>query len=319
MRIAIIGAGFAGLSVAWHFQQMPCCDITVFEKKGIGGGASGVAAGLIHPYSGEQGRRSLFATEAIEIARNLFFLVEEKIGKPIIIQQGIVRYVQNDQQLQMFLAHCQKYGDVWQDGENRFWIESGMTIDCQRYLEGLWSILSEKGARLVLNEVSNLDSLKDFDLIVVAAGAGAIKFSEFKVLPISVLKGQVLKCRISEQRQLPQASTICKGYIALSRESKTCYVGSTYQRGDLSEDPQPELAKEELFPKISFFFPNVSELTVVDCYAAFRVARSGHYLPIATRVERNIWALTALGSRGLLYHAFFGREMANEIFKNRLF
>lgn len=45
MRIAIIGAGFSGLAAAWYFLQQPHLEVTVFDKKGIGGGASGVAAG----------------------------------------------------------------------------------------------------------------------------------------------------------------------------------------------------------------------------------------------------------------------------------
>ena len=315
MQIAIIGAGFSGLSLAWNFQQKGGCEITIFEKKGIGGGASGIAAGLIHPYTGEQARRSLFASDGIKATQELIAIAEKELGKQVVLQSGIIRYVQNEDQHQRLLSHCQSFKDVKPHSSNSFLIESGMTIDSPRYLEGLWCALAGKGVKLVLSEVTDLSSLKGFDHIVVAAGAGAKQFPELNSLNISILKGQVLKCRVPKTAEFPKSSSICKGYVALSQDPEVCYIGSTYQRGDLTDNPQLELAKEELFPKIAFFFPSVVDLKVIECRAAFRVNRIGHYLPIAARVGRNIWVLTAMGSRGLLYHAYFAKELVEEIAK----
>lgn len=313
MQIAIIGAGFSGLSVAWHFLQNTNCKITLFEKKGIGGGASGMATGLVHPYAGEQGRRSIFASEGIKTTQELIAIAEQELGEKVIVQSGIIRYVQNEKQRQMFLSHCRSFGDVKPISANGFLIESGMTIDCPRYLEGLWRAVVAKGAELILSDVTDLRALSGFDQIIVAAGAGSKQFPELSSLKMSILKGQVLKCHVPETVRLPGASSICKGYVALSHHPKTCYIGSTYQRGDLTENLQPELAKEELFPKIAFFFPSVSDLKVVECRAAFRASRIGHYLPMAAKVGGNIWTLTAMGSRGLLYHAYFGKELVDKL------
>jgi glycine/D-amino acid oxidase-like deaminating enzyme len=315
MRIAVLGAGFSGLSVAWHLQQMSECEIVLFDRKRIGGGASGMATGLLHPYVGEQGRRSVFATEGIAATKELIGVAEDRLGEKIAFQEGIIRYVQNEEQRQMFLSHRHQFGDVRQHGENSFWIQSGMTIDCPRYLDGLWHALAEKGVQLVLNEITDLSSLREYDQIVVAAGAGVKQFPELDSLRISNLKGQVLKCRTPSSLQLPEASTIGKGYLALSQEPNVCFIGSTYQRGDFTDTPQSELAKEQLFPNIRFFFPEVARLEVIDCRAAFRVMRMGHYLPIATRVKDNVWVLTAMGSRGLLYHAYIGKVLARDILR----
>jgi glycine/D-amino acid oxidase-like deaminating enzyme len=141
-------------------------------------------------------------------------------------------------------------------------------------------------------------------------------FPELQVLRISTLKGQVLKCKVPDKGRLPEASTICKGYIALSQEPNICYIGSTYQRGDSTVTVQSELAKKELFSKVGYFYPEVENLEVIDCRAAFRVTRVGHYLPIAAKVRDNIWVLTALGSRGLLYHAYFGKELVFNILQS---
>ncbi|KAK8545306.1 hypothetical protein V6N12_026142 [Hibiscus sabdariffa] len=55
LRCAVLGAGFAGLSVAWHLLKESPKDlhlhIDLYDEMGIGGGASGVSGGLLHPYS----------------------------------------------------------------------------------------------------------------------------------------------------------------------------------------------------------------------------------------------------------------------------
>ncbi|XP_043813610.1 uncharacterized protein LOC110617837 isoform X3 [Manihot esculenta] len=55
LRYAVLGAGFAGLSVVWHLlKHSPKGSnlrIDIFDEVGIGGGASGVSGGLLHPYS----------------------------------------------------------------------------------------------------------------------------------------------------------------------------------------------------------------------------------------------------------------------------
>eukprot|EP00268_Persea_americana_P057036 TRINITY_DN6802_c0_g1_i10.p1 TRINITY_DN6802_c0_g1~~TRINITY_DN6802_c0_g1_i10.p1 ORF type:complete len:212 (-),score=41.31 TRINITY_DN6802_c0_g1_i10:1077-1712(-) len=55
LRYAVLGAGFAGLSVAWHLLKHSPKDarvcVDIYDELGIGGGASGVSGGLLHPYS----------------------------------------------------------------------------------------------------------------------------------------------------------------------------------------------------------------------------------------------------------------------------
>lgn len=55
LRCAVLGAGFAGLSVAWHLlfhsPKELKVHVDIFDDVGIAGGASGVAGGLVHPYS----------------------------------------------------------------------------------------------------------------------------------------------------------------------------------------------------------------------------------------------------------------------------
>src|SRR5579864_6815899 len=91
MKIAIIGAGLSGLSLAWHL--IDSASVTLFDHKGIGGGASGIAAGLMHPYPGQQGLRSFLATEGLLATKRLLAVAQKKSALPLALENGIIRYL----------------------------------------------------------------------------------------------------------------------------------------------------------------------------------------------------------------------------------
>lgn len=54
-NFAVVGGGFAGCAVAWHLlaaaRARAPIAVTLFDGAGLGGGASGAAAGLLHPFT----------------------------------------------------------------------------------------------------------------------------------------------------------------------------------------------------------------------------------------------------------------------------
>jgi glycine/D-amino acid oxidase-like deaminating enzyme len=304
MRIAIIGAGFAGLSVAWHLEEGH--EVVIFDPKGVGGGASGVAAGLLHPYVGEEGKRSLHALEALQAATSLIETVQTHLQEQIVYP-GLIRHLFTKEMQERFVSHGNTYKDVTRLDEERFWISSGMTVDCPRYLEGLWQLLTKKGVTLVLRSIQDLQELSHFDKVVVAAGAGVKAL--LPSLPLSFVKGQVVLCRVPEGVALPEVSSHSKGYLALLKDQKICTIGSTYERQEVDETPHLSFTLSYLLPKIKQFFPEVERLEPLECKAAVRVIRKGDYFPLLAKVQDRVWVITAFGSRGLLYHALLGKMM----------
>lgn len=314
-RIAVIGAGFAGLALSWYlFHFFPKCQLTVFDEKGVGGGASGVATGLIHPYVGEEGKRSLQGTEALCLTHELIDAVEKQEG-PLIISRRIVRSIFTKEQDLLFSSHIDRYGDVQKEGEGRYLISSGVVIDPRRYLEGLWAAIERKGGRLICQQVKEVGDLSSFDAIVLAAGAGISSFPEGEGIKVNRLKGQVLTCRLQSLTPLHEAR-IGKGYIVPLKDQMTCHVGSTYERRATSMEPNLKEASIKIFDKVSHFFPGIKELQPLSCQAGMRVCRIGHYAPMIGKVTPKVWVLTGLGSRGLLYHAYLGKMGAEAILAN---
>lgn len=313
MRIAIIGAGLSGLSLAWHLNCSGRCAVTLFDHQGIAGGASGIAAGLMHPYPGQMGMRSFLASEGMDATRRLLKIAQEKSPVSLFKDTGILRYPHHAEMRSVFLAHGERFNDIepWEDGA--FLIRSGMTIFCRPYLQGLWAAAHACGVILEQKAINNLHDLSSFDTVVLAAGAGNCAFAETRALRLELLKGQILKCKIPEGVSFPHYSLIGKGYIAHALEEGFCYFGSTYERGQLSEHPDIDKAQAELIPKAERIYPTASTFPVVDCQAAFRVMRIGHYYPMAGKLTSHVWICTALGSRGLLYHGLLAEKMAEAI------
>jgi glycine/D-amino acid oxidase-like deaminating enzyme len=308
-KIAIIGAGFSGLSAAWHLLDN--ASVTVFDHKGIGGGASGIAAGLMHPYPGQQGLRSFLATEGLAATKKLLEIAQKKSALALALENGIIRYLHNEEMRSIFLSHAENYGDVERCGSDAFLIRSGMTIFCKPYLEALWQVLAERGVQLRRQKVSDLSELASYDHVVLAAGSGTLEV--VPGLKLELLKGQILRCKIPENVDFPAQSVIRKGYIAHAREERLCYIGSTYERGQLSELPDRERAEKELLDKAQQMHPEAHLFPILGCLAAFRVMRIGHYYPLVAKLKENIWIATALGSRGLLYHGIIGEYLSKAI------
>jgi glycine/D-amino acid oxidase-like deaminating enzyme len=312
MRIAIIGGGLSGLALCWHLVKFPNCQVTVFEKKGIGAGASGVSTGLLHPYAGEQVRRSWRAEEGINATCALLKVAEDELKKKIILSKGVIRILEDKEQQEQFARHFFSYGDVEKLDESRFLVASGMTIDVPKYLKGLAQASISKGAKFVIQEIKDLSELEEFDVIIVAAGSSSFAFEGCSVPKADLTKGQVLTYRLPDGVPFSH-SLVAKGYISLSDQPDVFHLGSTYERDFHTEDPCVEKAVRELTPKLSFFFPELKHYSLLDCRAGIRVGRRGHYHPFADRMNQKCWLLSGLGSRGLLYHAYAAQNLVEAI------
>jgi glycine/D-amino acid oxidase-like deaminating enzyme len=283
-KAAVIGAGFAGLAAAYFLSEK--FQVTLLDQKGIGAGASGISSGLLHPYPGEKGRLSWHAEEAMAMAKKLIQEAEDALGSPVANRNGILR-----------LGPILNPGpDVVELGPEKFLITSGMTVFPKLYLQGLWLVCQKRGVKLQIEKVSSLEALQGYEMVVLAAGAGIRSFKEQEKLKINFVKGQILTCALEEPLERSISSKI---YTALTENPLKCHVGSTYERDVIDEIPDQEKAVSLLKPT----------LPVLDCRAGIRVTNPAHYFPILEKVGSRHYVITALGSRGLLYHALLGSRL----------
>ncbi|MES2199510.1 MAG: FAD-dependent oxidoreductase [Chlamydiota bacterium] len=305
-KAAVIGAGFAGLAIAYHLLSRGI-EVDLFDQKGVGAGASGVASGLLHPYAGEQARRSYLADEALVEAKTLIALAQSFSKKPVADFSGVIRKA-TAAQAKMLLSHKEMYKDVEVLDESTFLITSGIAVHSKRYLEGLFLALQAKGLQWKIQKILFLEELKEYDNYFLALGAGVFAFPELERFSLKPVKGQVLTCKWPLNIPSLEHGLIGKGYV-VPLENGRVHVGATYERGLFDEEVDMEKALVDLGPKVKVLVPGWENIEVEGCMAGVRVSHTGHYFPLTEKVGEKGWMLAAMGSRGLLYHGYASKML----------
>lgn len=307
MKVAIIGGGLAGVATAFFLQRSGKAEITLFDAVGIGGGASGICSGLIHPYPGLHVRRSYKAWEAFTIVKELLSTAENTSSKMIAQEYGILRHAFTQEQCLRLREYQKKWGDVEELNEELFFIHAGITLFSKQYLQCLWQTCERLGACFMQEKIKELTSLcTSFHCIIVAAGWGIKDLLDPVALGIKFLKGQIVKVK---GIPLHKRSFVGNGYISFLPQNDYYEVGSTYERTFENDLADKELAYQLLKEKGL----QISQEEVVDCKAGVRVMNGSNYLPLVKRISEKIYVFTGLGSRGLLYHGMYAKYLAQII------
>jgi glycine/D-amino acid oxidase-like deaminating enzyme len=322
-KIAVVGGGLAGLSVLWHLVQHPFVQATLFD---IGGGASTVSTGLLHPFPGKEALRSLRSEEGLQATKALLHIAQDALQKPVFEESGILRLAVTETQKKDFHLRSQEDSDaIWWDKAQvldllplaapapGIFVPKGITVYSKRYLEGLWLACQKKGAKLEKQEIHSLSDLTDYDAIILTAGASTLRFEECKNLPLSLTKGQALICRWPERLPL---SLVSQGHLTPTEDPHLCQIGSTYERQFFNSHPDPAKALE-LLHKASLFYPPAKDFKVEAIRSGIRIAPKIGYQPLTQKIHPNAWVFTGLGSRGLLYHALLGKEIVDEVLRKK--
>lgn len=276
MKIAILGAGFAGLSLAWHLLHQSKLSIAVdlYDPLPIGSGVSGSSSGLLHAFSGLHAKRAWEADIAMHMAHILITAASKAIASPLILSQGILRPACSSEQKEDFLLAAKKYpkevewwnpsqclskipslhfGALKEEGGGLY-VRDAVTLNTKLYLDGLWQAVAKSGGRLIAEEVTALNTLEEYNHIVLCLGGGAVDLLG-EILPIRALKGQLLKFKWPQDVPPLPCSLVGKGYLVMSEDQKHCYAGATFEREFESEKPNLEVAKPLILEKITPFFP----------------------------------------------------------------
>ncbi|HSW72561.1 MAG TPA: FAD-dependent oxidoreductase [Chlamydiales bacterium] len=305
-KIAIIGAGYAGLASAYYLLQKGC-QITIFDS---GGGASRVSTGLMYGYPGEHARKSEYADLGIKETIHLLNVASDHLGKAVYQKKGIFRPAMIDKQKESFQKSLSLHPElIWWEKEKvqemlpecipipGLYIENAYQVDSKLYTEGLLGYLQTRGVEYQKKQISSLDELSSFDSILVT---GTLAFHN---PGCGITKGQALICK--SNRNFP-CNISGKGHMSFA--NGICMLGSTYERD--YQDDKPDLAKAiSLKEQAALFFPQAKDLEVMECVSAFRIAKRGSYLPLIKRISEKATLFTGLGSRGLLYHALFASQL----------
>lgn len=323
--IAIIGAGLAGLSAAWHLLNDTSITVTIFDASGIAAGASGMSTGLLHPFAGPHSKLNPEGWEGYSQTLELLKESERFVGC-VYKSTGMYRPAITEIQLEKFaIAAKSNPKDItWLSSEEMLkavcgvaplpgiYIAAALTVYMRKYVQGLWLACQQKGAKLSLHSVKSLEELSSFDSIIVAAGAGYSDIPEVSSVKLSKIKGQQLALELPDA--LSQLITPINGPVTIlaSEKPRLCIVGSTFERNFTTSEVDQQKAEDELLPRLKELYAPFYSGTVVGVQAGMRISAPGR-LPVALQINKNTWVFTGFGSKGLLYHALYGKRLANVV------
>lgn len=319
-HIAIIGAGFSGLAVAYYLTQNGH-PITIYDPAPIGENASGISAGLLHCYTGARAKPPKDADLKLESTVELLKASSQALGEPVYAKSGLFRPALYEEQEVDYRKRADEDPNVrWMTVDEvhdhcptmlkcpGIWISNGYQIETKRYLQGLWSACESHGAKWKSRAVSTIEELTE-DQVIVTTGASQIK--ETKDLPVHPIKGQILEVEWEPPLPFPISANI---YFVPGSSPNSCYIGGTFEHHFTSPSADEKTAKELLVPKIRNLFPQMEEIKVVGVQAALR-ASTPNRLPFLQKINKRTTVLIGMGSKGLLNHAFYAKKLVLDFAK----
>jgi glycine/D-amino acid oxidase-like deaminating enzyme len=321
MKIAIVGAGFCGLACSWYLVNA-AQSVTLFDRIGIGAGASGVPSGLLHGYAGPKATLSWQAEEAYADAVSLLETIGASSSTPLFYRNGILRPVTSGLDANALQETAKRYSDTewWEIKKCRefvpalldlpgLFIRSGIVVDCPLYLRALWNRCQSLGAQFVQAEIYHPGDLKEFDQIIFTVGSGQINIRELNAPMIALIKGQTLELEWQNDEMLPFA---LNAGVQFSQITKECaYAGATYERRWTTLEPDLASASE-IRHKLALMSPTFSQLPMNRIWTGARAATKDKK-PFISRSSDTVWTLGGMGSKGLLYHAWLAKKLTSQL------
>lgn len=293
MSCVVIGAGLAGLSSA-YFLQKKGVKVTVFhtpEKKAT----SAIFVGILYQYPGRWGKKSDFAEVAYAASKELILEVEKKTGRKVILSSGVIK---------KFATRLKKYPDVTMHNGDAH-IDDGLTIDMREYLAGLKELIGAQN--IIEKKIENLSEVEG--KVIIAAGYGGKDLFTLEGLKYSKGQQYVGKKNVGD---FSHGSVVSRGHISFMGGDKVCF-GSTYEAIFVDDEVDEMIALSDIQKKIEPWYGSLDDVKERKFASGIRVGQDTSYLPLLKQVDENTFIFTALGSRGLLYHAYYGKILADQV------
>jgi tRNA 5-methylaminomethyl-2-thiouridine biosynthesis bifunctional protein len=326
-RVAVVGAGVVGLSLAWAAAAAGA-EVTLVEAGDApGAGASGLPLALVNPYRGRSGRARAVDVAGAEALWRWVGALEAAGHSPGAHRTGVLRVASDARQARAFAA----IGGVTPVPPGRlgpyrlphggFTSPLGGWVDPDRWLaalagaaaaagadlrwscaaaaveraDGGWSLHTAAGERVAADLVA---------LCIGAADPGALP-----ALPVTAVRGEIV---ITPHPALPYplAGAVYAGPLgsparfSLAAGPPHIAVGGNHVilaadgRDPRATAPAPEQTAGELLASVRWVLPSVTD-EVAALWSGVR-ARGPDPEPILSELRSGVWWVGAFSGRGFL-------------------
>ncbi|HEY1095816.1 MAG TPA: tRNA (5-methylaminomethyl-2-thiouridine)(34)-methyltransferase MnmD [Alphaproteobacteria bacterium] len=320
-KIAIIGAGLAGATMA-HALQRQGIDCTIFDRNPHSGlNASGNQLGLINPKL-DVGHAAI---NDLGMSMYCFTLhrLRDMVDKIDLKQSGALHLAtdetkaQRQQKIISDLSWLPEHAQIV-DAQKANAL-SGVTIsaDSALYYPDAVTLNTAKMVSALLDhcdvrweqEITSLAMLqKDYDAIIIASAEAAIALYPELHQIVQPMRGQVTYFKAPGTLNCP----VIAGHYVAPVDTETWVTGATFQRQRTDAIPQDADDQTNLaaLPDLLSNLPEQPEIT--DHWAQIRYTTPDRR-PLLGQMAEDVYLATALGSHGLQYSFILAEILASQL------
>jgi len=316
-RYSVIGGGIAGLMTAWLLHQRNALDKIYIAPQSKT--ASAIAAGVINPITGIRFAKTWMADQLFPMAFETYRSIEKQLGISFFQPVSILRIAETITQLNDWSARSEsdafaKYVDADCDisaytekvklEKGGFFIQGAAKIDVGVLMNSLTDFFRKKN--FIIDEHYEINS--DSERVILCEGIEMMGSKMLLKNPVIPVKGHYLVCDIPELK----SEVIIHGKVTVIPQPDGLYrVGSTYQRGELSEtsDESQVLLLEQLLRQ-TIKVPYKLSAVLVGIRPSSPDRR-----PIIGSIDgqKSIFILNGLGTKGYSLAPYFSLHLTEHI------
>lgn len=325
-RVAIIGAGIAGCSLAYELSKYPC-EVTLIDAKEIGSGASSVPVALLNPHRGRTGRASELDKAGLASMWALKNELEDLGFDSGLHQTGVLR-----------IASSARQAKLWKKSEGVRWleppeipseyhapfgsflVEQGGYAEPRKLLTALVTVAKQRGLRVLeQHHVEKINKRQEtgefevfpfllspfsFPLVILCPGSSKTFTAN---LGLEYHAGDVVGLEADVQLPYPIAGAI----YGASHEG-IVYMGGNHR----DEDDNDEYHLQQLQKSSSWFIPALKNAKRISSWSEVR-AKQENNEPLVKMLEPNLYFFGALGGRGFLCAYYLAKMFAENFFDGK--
>lgn len=294
MKVIVIGAGAAGLSIGWRLAQQGA-EVTVIERGQAGQGATRAAAGMI---AAAEGAQSALARRAAELWPGFAEEVEQASGRGVsYCANGGLVLAKSPEELEAVSARGQS-GEMLSPDEARrieprlapdivgaMSIPNEAKVDNRALGPALAAAFVKAGGALLVNETVVRFELRDNNILsvltpfalyqadayVLAAGAWTARIEGLPLHllpPVIPVKGEMIALQAPAGATLPRPGILGNDIYMVAQRNRLC-VGATVERVGF-DSSLTEAASGWLLDRAASLIPALRNWPIAEHWAGLR-------------------------------------------------
>jgi glycine oxidase len=334
VRVVIIGAGVAGLGIAWRLLQQGCA-VTVLERFQPGTGASWAAAGMLAVTAeledAAEPERAL-AMQASALWPNFAAELEEASGRSVFLaRDGALLLAADAAELEAMAPRAVRDLKLINGAQatalvpglastvGGLWSPREAHVDNRALVEALTVAVLKAGGTIQPNEpgvtieykggraVSVLSPYRryDGDAILVAAGAWSGLLDQIPIVPV---KGEVIALAPPAGVALPGPVVWGAGVYCVPRHGRLL-VGATAEESGF-DTSLTAVGRDRLRRAAESLMPGLKNWDLADHWAGLR-PKSPDGLPLLGRMAPGLFVASGQYRNGILFAPAIAAEMAD--------